>query len=313
MHSQTKIDSVIDSYYAEKVTTTKDTNYIDFEVKTWSLRANSTFKTNSFSVFSGDNRLSYRPNNPFSIGFGFAYYPIIIDFGFNIKPKAKDQTQRFDLQADVMWRNSIINFILQRYQGFNVINENGENLGFRDDISNLTLDLGYAYALNGERMSLSAVLSGSQKQKKGTGSVIVGGFFTYYNIQSDSSMVPSIEENNYTPIYGITESLNIGGGINIGYGQVFVLPKNFFIYAAIIPGIGLLYKDIKSPTINYKDNNPLFFQLNVRFAAGYSGSNYYLILNLSDNLSYTVFGNEFKSTINISKFKLVFGYKFNKS
>ena len=167
-YSQNKINNEINNYYTRNVVSKMDTNYINFEVENWSLRAYSVYKTNVTSIYNSADKLYYTPNNPFSIGLGFAYYPFLLDLGFNIKPKNKNKTQRFDLQADITFHNNYFGIVIQRYQGFNV-SDSEQNYGFREDIITSAIDLSYAYLFSGNKMSLGSVFSGSQIQKKKCG------------------------------------------------------------------------------------------------------------------------------------------------
>lgn len=309
---QDKINTDIEDYYTKNVASKMDTNYIDFEIKNWSLRAYSVYKTSSFSIHNTTDKLNYTPKNPISIGFGFAYYPILIDIGFNIKPKKKDQTQRFDFQADLMMYKNYFGFVLQRYQGFNVDNSKNENFGFREDIISTTLNLSYDYAFNGNRMSIGSVLSGSQIQKKSAGSVLLGGFFMYFDMKADSSIIPTELEDQFGTLYGLSSSLNIGGGINIGYSYIFVLPHNFFVFSGVNPGIGLLYKELNDDSNSYKSENLLVYKLNFKISVGYNGPKFYIVLTASDNISFTHITSVYKSSLNSGKGKLIFGYKFIK-
>jgi hypothetical protein len=306
------VDEEIEKYYEEEVVKNTDTSYIDYQVDAWSLRAYSIFKNHSFHLRSSETTLNYIPNNRFGIGFGVAYYPFLLDIGFNIKPKQKDPTNRFDLQGNLIFREHYIGLVIQDYKGFNINSPDIENEVFREDIRSSTLYLTYGYIFNSKRVSIGSILSGFHQQKKSVGSFILGGFLNYYKLQADSSIVPNEQPPLMADLQGTNGYKNIGGGILGGYGYVLVFPHNFYSFFSLLPGLGLIYKTVYTETDSYHPSMPLLYRLNLNISFGYNSSKYYFILTFNTDISATSLDSGNWGALNIGKAKLIFGYKFSK-
>lgn len=311
-YAQIDVDEEIEKYYEEEVVKNTDTSYIDYQVDSWSLRVYSIFKNHSFQLRNSVATLKYTPNNRFSIGFGVAYYPFLLDIGFNIKPRQKDQTSRFDLQGNFIYQEHYMGLVIQDYKGFNISNPDIDYEVFREDIRSSAIYLTYGYIFNSKRISIGSILSGFHQQKKSVGSFILGGFFNYYIMQADSSIVPYEQEAFMSELYGINGYKNIGGGVIGGYGHVFVLPHNFYLFIGLLPGLGLIYQNVYMETDSYQPSIPLLYRLNSNISLGYNSSRYYLILTFSNDISSTSLDSGNWGLLNIGKAKLIFGYKFRK-
>ena len=310
--SQKKVDDDIEEFYKEKVAITMDTSYINYEVGTWSIRAFSIIKDHSFQLRNSDIKFNYTPNNRFGVGFGVAYYPVLLDIGFNIKPRQKEPTKRFDMQAKVLLRDHYFGLVVQDYKGFNISSSEMNDKIFREDIRSSAINLTYGYVFNSKRASAGSIFSGFHVQKRNVGSFILGGFFSYYRMRADSSIVPVEQQNLFNGSSGINGAKNIGGGIIGGYGHIFVFPHNLFLFINILPGIGLIKKNITTESSSYQPSDPLLYRLNFNLSFGYNGPKFYIIITGGDDISITSldFGNW--GALNIGKAKLIFGYKFRK-
>ena len=307
-----KIDKDIEKYYNENVANKIDTSYVDFEVEDWSLRLYTLFKDHSFQINNPNIKLKYTPNNRFGVGFGAAYYPFILDIGFNISGFTENPTKRFDLQGQVFLDKNFIGFAFQSYKGFNVSSSVRDRNTFREDIQSSAISLNYAYIFNTKRISFGSVFSGSQMQKKSAGSFVLGGFFNFNNIKADSTIVPEEDESLLNELSGMNGSRSIGGGISGGYSHIFVFKHHLYLFLNALPGIGLLKKEISTDSGSYQPSDPWLYRLNLGLTTGYNGPKFYFILTGGFDLSSTSldFGNQ--GVFNTGKAKLIFGYKFNK-
>ena len=310
--SQIKIEDKIDEYYTEKVVSKKDTSYVDFATKNWSLRAFANIKDHSFQLKNSMSKINYTPNNRFGVGVGIAYFPVVLDIGFNVKAGQNEPTDRFDLQAKVLLGANYLGLVVQDYKGFNVRSSDMENSLFREDIRSSTINLTYAYVFNSNRVSIGAVFSGSQIQKKNVGSFLLGGFMIYHRMNADSSIIPSNQQKLFGELSGLSSSNSIGGGIVGGYGHIFILPHNLFLFFNLSPGIGLVKKQFGTDSSSYESSYPLLYRLNFNLSCGYNGPGFYILLTAGDDISLTSFDSSNKGALNIGMSKLIFGYKFRK-
>lgn len=310
--AQNKIEEAIDEFYDENVATSMDTSYINFQVKNWSLRALSTFKDHSFQLRNSGNKLSYTPNNRFGVGFGAAYFPILVDIGFNIKREEKERTQRFDIQADLILKSTFLGLVVQDYQGFNMTGNNSEKSIFRHDIQSTAIQLSYAHAFNSNKISGGSILSGAHKQKKNVGTFLLGGFLSYYQLEADSSIIPSDAEVWFDNSGDLQNMHSYGGGVIGGYGHIFVLQKDFFLFINGLGGLGLARKELDDGLEQHVVSDPFIYRLNLRISFGYNGPRLYVILTGTDDLSITSLDYGNWGLLNAGKAKMILGYKFRK-
>lgn len=310
--SQNKVNDNIEKYYKENVASRMDTSYVNYGVETWSIRAFPIFKDHSFQLKNSNAKLIYTPNNRYGLGFGVAYYPFLLDIGFNIKGNKEEITKRFDLQAKVLLRGHYIGLIVQDYKGFNVKSQELDNEIFRSDIRSSTINLTYLYVFNSKHISIGSMFSGLHQQKKNAGSFLLGGFFSFYRMEADSSIVPTELDYLFNELSGINGTNNIGGGIIGGYGQIFVFKHDLFLSINFLPGIGLIRKDVSTESGSHQPSSPWLYRLNLNFSFGYNGPKFYVIINVGDDISTTSldFGNW--GSLNTGKAKLILGYKFRK-
>lgn len=312
MYGQSNINEKIDDFYNSKIASSMDTNYIDYQHRNWSLRAFSSFKDHSFHIRNPDSRLSYTPNNRFGVGFGAAYFPVLLDVGFNIKGNEEDLTRRFDMQADIILKSTYLGFVIQDYEGFNVSGPDLEESFFRDDIHSRAVHVTYAHAFNSRRMSAGSIISGFHQQKKNVGSFLLGAFFSYYQLDADSTIVPVEVEDLFAGLAHLQKTQSFGIGAIGGYGHIFVLPKSFFIFANGLAGIGIARKQLSGGQMEGVVSDPMLYRLSVRVSIGYNGPRVYVILTGGDYVSITSLNNGNWGAVNVGKAKLILGLKFRK-
>lgn len=310
--SQINLDENIEKFYNENVANKMDTSYVNYEVKNWSLRAFTIFKDHSFLLQNSNTKLNYTPNNRFGVGVGATYYPILIDIGFNIKGAQEKSTKRFDFQGKIILHESYLGFVVQDYKGFNINSSELDREIFREDIRSSAIILTYLHVFNSRRVSVGSVFSGSHTQKKNVGSFLLGGFFSFYKMKADSSIVPTEKQFLLNELSDINGTKNIGGGIMGGYACIFIFKHNLFLFMNFLPGIGLIKKDVSTGAGSYQPSNPWLYRLNLSLSFGYNGPKIFLIITGGDDISVTSldFGNW--GALNVGKAKLVFGYKFRK-
>ena len=284
-----------------------DSSYVKVDYNSWSLRAFSVFKYHNL-VFSNSSggQIKYIPTDPFSVGVGFAYQFIILDFGIRIN---KDNTlARFDFQANLVFKKNMIEILAQRYQGFQTTIADSKEY-FRDDITSTLFNYSHFYNFNNKQLSLASTYSGNKIQKKSTGTFLVGGYLSYSKIKADSSLVPTFIDGEITNIDTSSEFSMLNIGAYFGYAYSLVLPHNFIFFGSISPGIGFNFADAKID----EDFQPPIFpagKFHFRASFGYYTKRIYTILGLTTNLSVVSLGDGFRFRQNGGQIKLVFGYRF---
>jgi hypothetical protein len=287
-----------------------DTVYIDLLPGKWSLRAYATTPYQIFSIKNKENeqQIKYVPNNLLGVGLGFSYRFLVVDLGLNLKTKISEATSRFDLQVSMMLQKHLVDLYFQTYSGFELTKTPSFESKFREDIRSSALGVNYYYNFNGKKLSLRSAFSGDQLQQKSTGTFALGGYFSWYRLTADSSIIESASQSFFNEYAKLTENKMTGLGISGGYAYSFVFPKNFFLYASAMPGIGLNFGQQKAQE-SYKPPLGPVGKIGLRASFGYAGPRMYLICSFISDYFFTDLGHQNQYRYNPGKIKLVFGYR----
>lgn len=298
--------SFLDSINTPKII---DTLFIDRDIHNWSIRLFTNYKEQRFRLSDNHSKLIYVPNNPAGIGIGLATKKVILDLAFNIKTNKEEPSDRFDMQGALTLEKHNIDFVFQRYKGFNVVNDRGVQEVFREDLSSSSISISYMYLFNSSQYSVSALKSGLSRQKKAALSFSLGGLFFMNNKSADSTIIPKELQAYFNEEAQIQKLNGIGASIIGGVTTIVPLPFDFFISFSLIPGIGFMYKNIETESFSYTPSNPMLYSLDMTGVFGYNGHRIYV--NITSKLgiygSDLDYGNKsYHSGINA---KLSVGYK----
>lgn len=285
-----------------------DTSYVSLKYDNWSLRLLTTYKhQNIFLSNATGETVKYVPNDQLSTGVGFSYKNLIIDLGVRLLFNRDEFTSRVDLQSEIAFQEHLVGVLIQRYKGFNKSNANGTE-GFRDDMRSWVAGINYLYNFNPEKISIRSVITGNRQQKKSAGTLLLGGFISFQDLNADTTLVTSTDGgfNEYAEMESLT-MMNIG--IMGGYAFITPITKHFFFFGGLMPGLGLNIGEVDG-TRSY--NIPLgpMAKVNTRAAFGYIGPRWYSGVHYSSDYYIINTGHDNLFRYNIGKFKLVLGYKF---
>lgn len=298
--------SFLDSLHAPKFI---DTLFIDRDINNWSIRIFTNYKEQRFRLSNDSYKLTYFPNNPHGIGFGLATKKIILDLAFNIKTNKEEPTDRMDIQGSLTLEKHNIDFVFQRYKGFNVENDQGGHEDFREDLSSSSISLSYMYLFNSSQYSMSALKSGLSRQKKAALSFSLGGLFYMNGKSADSTIIPHELQADFNEAAQIVNQKGIGVGIIGGVSTIIPLPFDFFISFSLVPGIGLMYKKVETEEFSYVPSNPMLYNLGMTGAFGYNGRQIYVNITTKLSIAASDLGygnNSYQTGYNA---KLSVGYK----
>jgi len=298
--------SFLDSLNAPKFI---DTLFIDRDINNWSIRLFTNYKAQRFRLSNDNHKLIYVPNNPAGVGFGLATKKIILDLAFNIKTNKEEPTERFDMQGSLTYQKHNIDFVFQRYKGFNVEDDLGNQEDFREDLISSSISLSYMYLYNSSQYSVSAIKSGLSRQKKAALSFGLGGFFFMNNKSADSTIIPQELQVQFIEEAQIINLNGIGAGIIGGVTTILPLPYDFLISFSLIPGIGLMYKNIETENSSYTPSNPMLYSLEMAGAFGYNGHRIYVNITTKLGIIGSDLGYGNKSYHSGFNAKLSVGYK----
>ncbi|MDP2723782.1 MAG: DUF4421 domain-containing protein [Bacteroidales bacterium] len=310
-----------------------DTNYFKSYTNELTTRLYASVKYANFSVVdqSLNKSLNYRVNDKIMLGFGANYSVFGLNIAFNFPFNKWDhnkygETTYLDLQSHLYLRRYIVDFYLQRYQGFylddpiSVIEGWPEQDTFpkRPDITIVDAGLTVQYIVNSKKFSYRAAYLQNEWQKKSAGSIIFGASAFYILVRGDSSIIPS----NVSPVLFAQgnkfDKMNqLSVGINAGYTYTFVAWKSFFLAFGLTAGPA--FGNITVHETGVKLSNKHEFTLNInalgRASLGYNSKKIYVgVFYLNQ-----VIGNKmpqenvwnFVNTGNF-RFNLVYRFKLNK-
>ena len=293
-----------------KVPSFIDTLFIDRDLNNYSVRVFTNYKNSRFKFSSADEEILYEPGNPAGIGFGVGSRKLILDIAFNINPKDKEPTDRFDFQGTLMLNHHSIDFFLQSYHGYYLDYEDQEE--FRGDISSFSTGINYLYLINSEKFSLTAMKSGLSRQKKAAASLGLGGFLYINQISADSTIVPPELVPEYDEEARLEKLLGIGAGLLVSLDAGIPIWKNFFAAVSFTPGIGLMYKSAVTESGSSHPGDPFIFQSNLSGIVGFNAKKLYINFNLGHIIYKTSLDFDYQIIYNTAHAKLALGYKFGK-
>ena len=274
---------------------------------------------------SSDTIIKYQPNEKFNMGAGFNYKWAGISAAFNLRFINNDNqlygnTTSFDLQSDIYTRKFIWTVNLQSYYGFYWGNVNkydstwsiSDSVPLRPDIITANLGANMIYTFNYQKFSFKAPYAYTERQVHSAGSWLYGAFLSFYALNADSPIVPSILRSSF-PLYNrLTSLTTLNVGNSIGYSYTFVFFDKFYLNGTLM--IGLSAQMVKA----YNIVNRAIME-DVRFS-----SKSHLRLSLGSNNDKCYYGislildsypirNEFESSFvyNYGKFRIYYGRHLN--
>lgn len=244
--------------------------------------------------------MKFNPNESVHLGFGLDYKWIGLRLAFAMPflfndDKQYGKTNQLDLQAHIYSRKFVIDLTMQAYRGFYIENadqyipewQQNQKYPVRRDIRTQSASANILYIFNHERFSARAPFNQTEWQKKSAGSFVIGGYFAYFHLRGDSSIVAVPANIFFTDSSKIVKANIEHLGWSLGYAYTLVIKRNIFISLSLNPGIALQMSNTRTEN-HIADANLLKLSLNLngRFAAGYNGEKYYFgVLSTWENFS----------------------------
>ena len=181
--------------------------------------------------------LDFRPNIGLNFGIGATYSLFTLNIGAGSQwfgDPDKGDTDYLDLQSHLYSRKLIIDFFGQFYNSF-YSNPRGDlydtsgDFYVRSDLHMDVIGLSGFYLFNHREFSFRAALVQNERQKKSSGSALVG--FEVYHIQwrADSSLIPPAEsEAGFYSGRRVKRSIDFEIGPSAGYAHTFVYKEKWF-------------------------------------------------------------------------------------
>lgn len=278
-------------------------------------------KSNNLEITSGDQTLKLNPNGLLVIGLGFNYKSFGIGIGFGIPNTAesnqkKGKTNQFDLQFSVYGKRIGIDGFLQIYKGYYNTNPNdfvdwsSDTLPQLPEMKIISAGVSAFYIFNADKFSYKAAFVRNEIQNKSAGSVALGIFGNYDEVDSPGGFIPHEFPDSLKSQLDLSAFRALSLGVYAGYMYSFVLSKKFFINLAALPGFGVREIKITKLDNQTESNIKPAPQLLGRAAFGFENRNFYITLTASiivRSFEYKDFGLDLAT----EQFRLTFGKRFN--
>lgn len=289
-----------------------DSNYIDLLSSQWSLRWIGAFRGFNYRLRDRDNArsLRYKPNNRIGVGMGVSYRAFIFDFGVTLKvEEQKFSTDRFNMQGTLALNQHFIDFNVQTLSGLDLDEPSEELIAFREDMKVSNVGINYFYHSNRRRLSLRSAFVGDRIQKRSAGAITLGGYFNWYRMEADSSVVPSPFRGNFKPESLLTRYESTSFGLSIGAAYTWVLPNKFFLFASPNPGIGINIGTLYTEQGQYDAPVGPNLKLLIKTAFGYAGDRWYASLSFTNDFYFFNIDNNNRYRYDPGRLKLAIGYR----
>jgi len=280
-------EAQFDSTEREIPEVTFDTNYLADYTNLVTARLFLLFQNASLLINPSDGAISklvYHPNTNVRIGIaGFWKWfglGLSIDNPFYKTDRNKyGKTSTIDLRVNAFGRGFAGELFFQRYKGFYISSpEKTDGTHYIiPDMLTYSLGIAWYWILNAKRFSIRAAFTQNERQKKSAGSFVIKPAFLYYRIYSDQGIIPQeIIEAYQIPLTNrITSGKFYSLEISPGYIYTLVFLKNFYLTAAVFPGVAAQLSSFSNDHDVYSKLE-LTFQLSGRIVLGYNSDKWFL-------------------------------------
>ncbi|GHU95911.1 hypothetical protein FACS1894156_6240 [Bacteroidia bacterium] len=214
---------------------------------------------------------TYTPNNPISIGLGFAVRNSMIGFyyGFGIIPipyGEGGQTQTIDLQYHHYGQWIVVDLAFQQYKGFFFDD------AFYSELLVRRYSAAATYLFNEDKFSAKAAFEQTERQRKSAGSFMLGAGVNYSEIKQGQNILEEWSGNIH----------NLQIGANVGYGYSWVINRQWLMSGMITVGgaVGNEVNQLSIPKIH------LYPAASARLAVSYNRPSWSLAISALYNFNW---------------------------
>ena len=272
--------------------------------------------------------LQYRPNNKINFGVGASYRALTLNIGVGIPGLNRDgdkygETSYLDAQANIYTKRWATNLFLQRFHGYYLSSHTLQELGWvqatqyptRPDLVQFNMGASTVFILNNDRFSYRAAFNQDAWQRRSQGTLLVGGYLTYFRMSADSSVVP----DRLTPLFNDGLQMRQGSfldlGPSMGYAYTVVVKRHFFLTGSVVLGGGLSLQgaNLESPdgVAVRKVGGGLGWHSQLRGGAGYNSARYFVGVSVNqENIGYLM-DERSRFSWSVGNFRLNLVKRFN--
>ncbi len=306
-----------------------DTNYYHSYLDQLTTRVFSSVKYANFSIVDQNinKSISYNVNNRVMLGVGANYSVFGLNIAFSAPFNEWDEgkfgkTEYLDMQSHLYLRKYVVDFYLQRYQGFYMSDPEGmiqnwivpDSFPKRPDIRIVDAGLNVQFVFNSKKFSYRAAYLQNEWQKKSAGSFILGASVFYVLVRGDSTLIPSqVAPSDFAQGHKYDKSTQFSLGINGGYSHTFVAWKNFFLVVGVSAGPALGTTSVHQTDLKQVTKSGMTVNLNAlgRASLGYNSSKFYVgVFYLNQVVGNKLPQNDVWNFFNTGNFRFNLVYRF---
>lgn len=304
-----------------------DTLFIDNYRDLLTVKLITAIRFNSFKLESTASKeaLNYSINNKVSFGLGMTFKGIGFEAQFS--PKALNQndekygkSSEFSLATSGNTRRFIYDLYYRYTQGFHTTAQYvlpGDTLSQyykRPDIVNQQLGANILYVFNNKRFSSSAPFNLTQRQKKSTGSFLLGAYAFAYTLDADSLIFPDTLYKGFSSTVQLKDAASLTAGLAIGYTYTLVFGKYWFVNLLTVPGISVQkFQSVNGLTDELYSRTNSNLSLQYRFSFGYNRRDFFLGFSYTGSGYLLTAAADKESSMNYSMglFRIYYGHRFD--
>lgn len=271
--------------------------------------------------------IRYRPNETGKIGLRISHQWLSIGFSAgitNLQSTTRGRTEFFDLLVNSYGRKWGFDLYYLTFKGHYITNKyiadlpqfiQNNSYPILPDLQTRFGGINAYYIFNHQKYSYRATFIRNEIQRKSAGSFLLMASYSYFQLNSDSGIVPTDLQSIITPQAQLQDGVFNSISIMPGYAYTFVYKEKYFF--TLSPSIGLMtqlqsYSTTNSSQVDSKGGKTIFYPRGLaRAGIGYNSSKWYWgISAIVDN--YIIRLPEQNQLIyNIGNAHLYVGYRFN--
>jgi len=276
-------------------------------------------RSTSFDIenLSRTERLSFKPNGNYGLGWGMYIFEIGFEVTFSVQPKQSTQylyghSRVSDLQANILGKNWGLDVFTQNYNGFFSSDKNiavPANTPYpqRPDISTWNTGVNGIYLFNKNRYSIRAAYNFSEKQLRSGGSFLLSRTLNTFSLRADSAVYGPKYEGKFGAATDFSKLDYTTFSVAPGYAYTVVM-KNFFVNGSLSIGPAnhwVHYESALGPKNEITLNSFVDFRVSIGYNSNRSFSGISFVTQARNIKMEQV---QFISAN--STFKMVVGYRF---
>lgn len=306
-----------------------DSTYVQDYSHQFTGRIYLSSKFNALTIASqAGSDLVYRPNNKVNIGIGGSYRALTLNIGFGIPFVNNDQavrgrTRYLDAQANIHTQRWAANLFLQVFEGYYISSHEPGLVGwvqdtelpYREDLIQFNIGASALRVLNDKRFSYRAAFNQDAWQRKSQGSLLLGGYTTFFTTRADSSLVPSSLMSQFNSGASLRTGRFFDLGALAGYAYTFVWKEHWFATASLAAGPGLSIRSISTGNVEQSEHRTDLgpgWHAQLRTAVGYNSRRDQIALSFNQEQIGYLLADQGRFRWSVSNIRLNFAHRFNR-